>query len=156
TIAGLWVLGVCAEIVIFALSPRFTLPPALLMVIGGLCAVARWLITAQEPPVAVLALVQMMHGLTYGLTQVGTMELLVRRLPGHVMARAQGYLTACIGIAMSSVAMLSGLIYAQYGRSVYYAMAVVALAGTLVIWLWRHTADPPDDSDQPHSAASGG
>src|SRR5204862_135887 len=28
TIAGLWVLGVLAEIVVFALSPRFTLAPA--------------------------------------------------------------------------------------------------------------------------------
>jgi PPP family 3-phenylpropionic acid transporter len=156
TIAGLWVLGVCGEIVIFALSPRFTLPPALLMVIGGLCAVTRWLINAQEPPVALLAVVQMTHGLTYGLTQVGTMELLVRRVPGHVTARAQGYLTACIGIAMSFVAILSGLIYAQYGSRVYYAMAAVALAGALVIWLARHKADPPFDRDQPQNAASGG
>jgi PPP family 3-phenylpropionic acid transporter len=41
TIAGLWVLGVLAEIAVFALSPRFTLAPALLVVIGGLSAVAR-------------------------------------------------------------------------------------------------------------------
>jgi PPP family 3-phenylpropionic acid transporter len=143
TIAVLWALGVCGEIVIFALSPRFTLAPAMLMVIGGLCAVTRWLITAQEPPVPVLAAVQLMHGLTYGLTQVGTMELLVRRVPGHATARAQGYLTACTGIAMSSVAMLSGLIYSQHGRSVYYAMAAVALAGALVIWLARHKVDGP-------------
>jgi PPP family 3-phenylpropionic acid transporter len=143
TIAVLWVLGVCGEIVIFALSPRFTLSPAMLMVIGGLCAVTRWLITAQEPPVPILAVVQLMHGLTYGLTQVGTMELLVRRVPGHATARAQGYLTACTGIAMSSVAMLSGLIYEQHGRSVYYAMAAVALAGALVIWLARHKVDAP-------------
>jgi PPP family 3-phenylpropionic acid transporter len=84
-----------------------------------------------------------MHGLTYGLTQVGTMELLVRRVPGHATARAQGYLTACTGIAMSSVAMLSGLIYSQHGRSVYYAMAAVALVGALVIWLARHKVDAP-------------
>jgi PPP family 3-phenylpropionic acid transporter len=143
TIAVLWVLGVCGEIVIFALSPRFTVAPAMLMVIGGLCAVTRWLITAQEPPVPILAAVQLMHGLTYGLTQVGTMELLVRRVPGHATARAQGYLTACTGIAMSSVAMLSGLIYEQHGRSVYYAMAAVALAGALVIWLARRKVDAP-------------
>ena len=85
-----------------------------------------------------LAVVQMMHGLTYGLTQVGTMGLLVRHVPSHVTATAQGYLTACIGIAMSSAAMLSGVIYAQHGRSVYYAMAAVALAGALVMWLARH------------------
>ena len=55
TIAGLWVLGVLAEIVVFAASPRFKLPPSALVVIGGLAAVARWLITAQEPSVAVLS-----------------------------------------------------------------------------------------------------
>jgi MFS transporter, PPP family, 3-phenylpropionic acid transporter len=36
TIAGLWALGVLAEIVVFALSPRFTWPPAVLVVIGAL------------------------------------------------------------------------------------------------------------------------
>ena len=102
TIAGLWALGVIAEIVVFALSPRFTLAPAVLVVIGALSAVARWLITAQEPSVAVLAVVQLAHGLTYGLTQVGTMGLLVRHVPGHVMARGQGYLAACSGIIASS------------------------------------------------------
>jgi PPP family 3-phenylpropionic acid transporter len=154
TIAALWVLGVLAEIVVFALSPRFTLSPAMLMVLGGLCAGLRWLITAQQPPVAILAVVQMMHGLTYGLTQVGTMGLLVRHVPSHVTATAQGYLTACIGIAMSSAAMLSGIIYAQHGRSVYYAMAAMALAGALVMWLARHRVDAP--TGQPQSAASGG
>ena len=88
-------LGVLAEIVVFALSPRFTLQPSVLVVIGGLSAVARWLITAQEPSVAVLAVVQLAHGLTYGLTQVGTMGLLVRHVPVHVMARGQGYFAAC-------------------------------------------------------------
>jgi PPP family 3-phenylpropionic acid transporter len=87
TIAGLWSLGVIAEIMVFALSPRFTLAPAVLVVIGALSAVLRWLITAQEPSAAVLAVVQLAHGLTYGLTQVGTMGLLVRHVPGHVTAR---------------------------------------------------------------------
>jgi MFS transporter, PPP family, 3-phenylpropionic acid transporter len=143
TIAGLWVLGVLGEIIVFALSPRFTLSPAMLVVLGGLCAVTRWLITAQEPPLGLLAFVQMMHGLTYGVTQVGTMGLLVRHVPSHLTASAQGYLTAGTGVAMSSAAMLSGIIYAQHGRSVYYAMAAVALAGALVMWLARHKADAP-------------
>ena len=36
TIAALWALGVVAEIVVFALSPRFTLQPSTLVVIGGI------------------------------------------------------------------------------------------------------------------------
>jgi PPP family 3-phenylpropionic acid transporter len=151
TIAGLWSLGVIAEIVVFALSPRFTLPPVILVVIAALSAVARWVITAQEPPLAILAAVQLAHGLTFGLTQVGTMGLLVRHVPGHVMARGQGYLAACSGIVSSSVSILSGAIYAQYGQGVYYVMAGMAASGAVVIWLARHRL-----ADHPQSAASGG
>jgi MFS transporter, PPP family, 3-phenylpropionic acid transporter len=151
TIAGLWALGVLAEIVVFALSPRFTLPSAVLVVIGALSAVARWLITAQEPSVAVLAVVQLGHGLSYGLTQVGIMGLLVHHVPGHVMARGQGYLAACGGIVASSASILSGAIYARYGQGVYYVMAVMALSGAVVMWLARHRL-----ADQPQSTASGG
>jgi len=151
TIAGLWSLGVIAEIVVFALSPRFTLPPVTLVVIAALSAVARWVITAQEPPLAILAAVQLAHGLTFGLTQVGTMMLLVGYVPGHVMARGQGYLAACSGIVSSSVSIISGAIYAQYGQGVYYVMAAMALSGAVVMWLAPHRL-----AHHPQSAASGG
>jgi PPP family 3-phenylpropionic acid transporter len=151
TIAGLWVLGVLAEIVVFALSPRFRLPPAALVVIGGCSSVARWLITAEAPPIAVLAVVQLAHGLTYGLTQVGTMGLLVRHVPGHVMARGQGYLAACAGIVAGGASILSGAVYAKYGQGVYDVMAAMAASGALVMWSARHRL-----ADHPHSAASGG
>jgi PPP family 3-phenylpropionic acid transporter len=151
TIAGLWALGVLAEIVIFALSPRFTWPPAVLVIIGALAAVARWLITAQEPSAAVLAGVQLAHGLTFGLTQLGTMGLLVRHVPGHVMVRGQGYLAACGGIVASSASILSGAVYARHGQGVYYVMAAMALSGATVMWLARHRL-----ADHPQSVASGG
>ena len=151
TIAALWALGVAAEIVVFALSPRFTLQPSTLVVIGGLGAMARWLITAQEPPVAVLAVVQLAHGLSYGLTQLGIMGLMVRHVPAPAITRAQGYLAACGGIVSSSASIVSGMIYARYGQGAYYAMAVMALSGAAVMWsARRHLAA------HPQSAASGG
>ena len=152
TIAGLWVLGVLAEIVVFALSPRLTLFPAFLMVIGGSSAVVRWVITAQEPSVAVLSVVQLAHGLTYGLTQVATMGLLVRHVPAHVMARGQGYYAACAGIVTSSASIVSGAVYARYGHGVYYVMAAMALSGALVMWSARNWLA----EHHPHNAASGG
>jgi PPP family 3-phenylpropionic acid transporter len=152
TIAGLWTLGVLAEIVVFALSPRFTLAPSTLVVIGGLSAVLRWLITAQEPPLALLAVVQLAHGLTYGLTQVGTMGLLVRHVPVHVMARGQGYLAACSGIVSSSTSIVSGAVYASYGQGVYYVMAAMAASGAILMWLARHQFN----DHHPQSATSGG
>jgi len=134
TIAALWALGVLAEILVFALSPRFTLQPSTLVVIGGCGAVVRWLITAQEPPVAVLAVVQLAHGLSYGLTQLGIMGLMVRHVPMPTVTRAQGYLAACGGIVASTASIVSGAIYARYGQGAYYAMALMALSGAAVMW----------------------
>jgi PPP family 3-phenylpropionic acid transporter len=121
-----------------------------LVVIAASSAVARWMITAQDPPIAILAIVQLAHGLTFGLTQVGTMGLLVHHVPGHVMARGQGYFAACSGIVASTTSILSGMVYARYGQGVYYVMAAMALSGGVVMWLSRHRLD------HPHSAASGG
>ncbi|MCA6111398.1 MFS transporter [Bradyrhizobium cenepequi] len=150
TIAALWSLGVFAEIVLFAVSPRFTLPSAMLVVIGALAGVARWVITALEPPLSILAAVQLTHGLTFGLTQVGTMGLLVHQVPGHMIARGQGYLAACAGIVSSGTSILCGLLYARYGQGIYYLMAAMAASGALIMWLGRR------DLHHPQSAASGG
>src|SRR5271156_3444767 len=105
TIAALWALGGVAEIAVFALSPRFALQPSVLVVIGGCGAMLRWLITAQEPPVAMLAVVQLAHGVSFGLTQVGIMGLMVRHVPMPVVTRAQGYLAASGGIVASTAAI---------------------------------------------------
>src|SRR5260370_21179143 len=149
TIAGLWVLGVLAEIVVFALSPRFTLKPSVLVVIGGCSAVARWLITAQEPSVAVLSVIQLAHGLTYGLTQVGTMGLLVRHVPSHVMARGQGYFASCSGIVTSAASSLSGALYARHGQGVSDAIPAMAPSTPPLMSLSTHSLAPPPPPQPP-------
>jgi PPP family 3-phenylpropionic acid transporter len=151
TIAGLWALGVIAEIVVFAFSPRFRLPFSLMVVIAAVSAMVRWLITAQSPPLAVLAVVQLAHGLSFGLTQIGTMGLIAHRVPGHIMARGQGYLVACAGIMTSSASIASGAIYQSYGQGVYYMMAAMAACAALIMWLARHRLDA-----HPQSTASRG
>lgn len=150
-IAALWALGVVAEIVLFALSPRFTWPPAMLVLIGACSAIARWVIIAQDPPIAWLVIAQLGHGLTFGLTQVGIMGLIVHHVPGHRMARGQGYLAACSGIVGGVASIASGTIYAQIDLGIYYVMAAMAACGGLVIWLARRAV-----AVQPQSAASGG
>lgn len=151
TIAGLWTLGVMAEIVVFALSPRFSLHPSTLMAIGGLSAVVRWLVTASEPPLALLAIAQLGHGLSFGMTILGTMTLLVQRVPSHQIARGQGYYAASNGLLGAVTSIASGAIYARIGEGLYYVMAAMAAAGALVIWAARHRLNA-----HPQSEASGG
>jgi MFS transporter, PPP family, 3-phenylpropionic acid transporter len=61
------------------------------------------------------------------------MGLLVRQVPGHIMARGQGYFAACSGIVAGSASILSGTVYARYGQGVYYVMAAMALSGAILM-----------------------
>lgn len=157
TVSCLWSLGVVAEIVLFALSPRFTWSPVWMVAFAALSAALRWVLTAQQPPVPLLAVIQLMHGLSFGLTQIGIVGLLIRHVPSHVMASAQGYLVAASGIAMSSAMIGSGVLYARYGDGAYYTMAVMALVGAcLIVSARKQLAAPAAGPAQPQSAASGG
>lgn len=151
TIAGLWTLGVIAEIVVFALSPRISLHPSTLMAIGGVTAGVRWIVTANEPPLALLAIAQLGHGFSFGMTILGTMNLLVQRVPSHQIARGQGYYAACNGLLGAATSIASGAIYARIGDGLYYVMAAMAGAGAILIWSARRRLKA-----QPHSEASGG
>ena len=141
SIALLWSVGVIAEIVIFAISPRFTISPTVLVMIGAASAVLRWILTAMEPRLEILVAVQAMHGLTFGITQVGIVALLVRSVPHHLLASAQGYLVAFGGIVSAITVIVSGLIYARWGSEVYFVMAAMAAAGGAVMMVWRARLD---------------
>lgn len=137
TVSVLWTLCVAVEIVLFALSPRLRWSPATLIAIGGAGAVLRWLITAQEPPLALLAFAQALHALSFGATHLGTMGLLVRIVSGRHMPNAQGYVVTASGIVMASTGIVCGLLFASVGQAIYYGMAAMALIGTAIILLAR-------------------
>jgi len=129
-IAGLWALGVAAEVVLFAASARLPgwLSPATLIILGGAGGVIRWTAMALGPPTLLLPLLQCLHALTFAATHLGTMAFLVRAAPG-LAATAQGYFAITQGIVMAGAMSLSGLLYAAYGSRAYAAMALAALAG---------------------------
>lgn len=141
TIAALWALGVIAEIILFALSPRFTISPATQLLIGAISCALRWVLTAQELPLPVLALVQLMHGLSFGMSHLGAVGLLVRLAPTHVIATAQGYQVAISGAVTGCVTVLVGAMFARLGDGVYYIMAVQALVGAVLVAMLRRRLD---------------
>ena len=130
-IAGLWALGVVAEIMLFALSgrlPAYLAPPALLM-LGAGGAVLRWAAMALSPPALALPWLQLLHALSFGATHLGALAFLARHVPSGQGATAQGTLAIVLGAVMAAAMGVSGLLYAAYGSRAYAAMALAALAG---------------------------
>jgi PPP family 3-phenylpropionic acid transporter len=131
TIGILWALGVAAEIVLFALSSRLpaSMNPVTLILIGALGGVVRWIATAFDPPLALLAPLQVLHALSFGTTHLGTMMFLSRTAPEGGRAAAQGDIATGNMLMMAAASALSGLLYGISGSHAYLAMAALALAG---------------------------
>jgi MFS transporter, PPP family, 3-phenylpropionic acid transporter len=146
-IGALWAIGVVAEIVVFALAASFAwLGPAGLLVVGATGAVVRWGAMALEPPLLWLAVLQCLHGLSFGATHLGAVQYLARAAPERLGATAQGYLAISLGVVMAGFMALSGSLYGAYGSRAYVAMAIAAALGgalALVAQRCRDTMTPP-------------
>jgi MFS transporter, PPP family, 3-phenylpropionic acid transporter len=130
-IGALWALGVVAEIVLFAISGRLPVAPTTLILFGAGGAVVRWGAMAFDPPAALLAPLQCLHGLSFGATHLGALGFIARTAPAEAGATAQGYLAVALGLAMAAAMGVSGVLYADWGSFAYAAMALVAAAGGL-------------------------
>jgi len=131
SIAGLWSIGVVAEIVLFAISgrlpARFT--PTVLLIVGGAGAALRWTAMAFDPPALLLPALQLLHAASFGAAYLGALWFVARHAPAGQGATAQGYLAIAGGLVMGGAMGLSGWLYAAFGAQAYAAMALMAVAG---------------------------
>jgi PPP family 3-phenylpropionic acid transporter len=129
TVGLLWGIGVTAEIVLFALSGRLAINPAVLLVMGATGATVRWIIMAFEPPMALLVPVQCLHGLSYGATHLGSVQFVARMAGDKNVAAAQGDFATVLAIGSAAAVSISGLLFQTLGDRGYGAMAVLAALG---------------------------
>ena len=131
TIGVLWALGVVAEIVLFALAPRLpkSIGPVTLILIGAAGAVVRWTATAFDPPLVLLAPLQLLHALSFGATLLGTMAYLSRNAVEGQRAAQQGDMAMINVFGMAAASGVAGILYSHLGSLSYLAMtAIVVLA----------------------------
>ncbi|HXY99549.1 MAG TPA: MFS transporter [Stellaceae bacterium] len=131
-IALLWSEGVVAEILLFYWGAPLLrrLGPRGLMALGGGAGVLRWTLTGFAAGVPALALLQLLHGLTFGAAHLGAMHHLARSVPAGQAATAQAlYATVVGGIGQGLLLLLAGLLYGALGGRAFLAMAAVAAAG---------------------------
>lgn len=130
TIGALWALGVAAEIVLFAFAGRLPLVrPASLIAVGAMGGIIRWTAMVFDPPLALLAPLQLLHALSFGATHLGTMAYLSQSAPEGSRAAAQGDIATANSVMMAAASAAAGVLYGAGGSIAYGAMAALALAG---------------------------
>ena len=134
-IGALWAVGVVSEVVLFAFARRTLslVGPLGLILAGAAAALIRWCMTALEPDIGWLVVIQLGHALTFGATHLGAMHFIARAAPARYHATVQGIHAAFAGgIVMALVMSGSGGLYASYGAFGYLAMAALGAVGGIL------------------------
>jgi len=127
--------GIIMEILLFARGRRLIayLGPAGLTFCAGLASAIRWSVTAASPPLAILAVIQLLHAATFAMQHISAMTVLSRHVPMERAATAQALHGALGYGAPNGIMMLvAGWLYANHGGLAFLAMAVVGGASMLV------------------------
>ncbi len=143
TIGLLWAAGVAVEVAfMWFLEPwRRRVGPELLVIIGGVAAVARWTAFAFSPPLWLLFPLQGLHALSFAAVFMGSLQLIERTAPARSASAAQTISSAFSGGLVIGLATLaSGPLYDAVGARGYLAMAALALGGLAFAWRLARTA----------------
>jgi PPP family 3-phenylpropionic acid transporter len=146
----LWGIGTGAEVVLFYIGTSVTaaVSPLVLIALGGVAAVLRFGVFALDPPVMLIAALQLLHAFTFGATHLGLMVLLGKYVPAHSAGRSQAYSSTVLGIFMALATLAAGPLYTHWNVAAYAIYAALGAAGALIA-LFALSA-------QPQSAGSGG
>jgi PPP family 3-phenylpropionic acid transporter len=128
--------GIIVEILLFVRGRTVIerLGPAGLTACAAVAAVVRWGVTAMEPAVAVLAVIQLLHAATYAMQHLSAMMTLSACVPPERSATAQALHNALgFGVPNGLIVLLAGWLYANHGAWAFAAMAMIACPALLLV-----------------------
>ena len=129
--SALWSESVAAEVIVFFLvGPLLVkrLRPAGVMAVAAMAGVVRWVAMASTASVAVLALVQPLHGLTFAALHLASMRVIAAIVPQHLAATAQAVYALGAGATTALLTLASGRLYASLGAQGFLVMALLCAA----------------------------
>jgi PPP family 3-phenylpropionic acid transporter len=134
-IGALWAVGVVAEIALFTVAGKLArrFDPPVFLIVAGVAAVVRWSLFPFADTLTAMAALQLLHGLSFGAAHLGAVAILAKVVPSRWGGTGQGLLATSIGIQMAIGLSLCGALYDINPDWPFYLMAVVSLAGTLIM-----------------------
>lgn len=140
TISILWSVGVVCEIVLMwkfaAIQQKYS--ARVLLIAASASAFVRWFCFGFEPGLTLLFMLQLLHGLTFALMFLATVNFIANWTPVEVSARAQA-LSATLNTSFTACAtVFSGFVFGFLQLKGYWTMAALCiLAIVMVSFSWR-------------------
>jgi PPP family 3-phenylpropionic acid transporter len=136
-----WVIGVVAEIGMFAISGRLigrfgATPMIAVAAVGGM---VRWFLLAVATSPLIIGFAQTLHALTFALLYMAFIGYIGKRVPPAISASAQGlYDSLAMGVFFGIFTIAAGWLHQQDGSYNFLFMALLSTVGFLLaLILWR-------------------
>ena len=147
-IGALWAVGVIGEIAFFLMVDRLAprLGPTRLLALAATAAILRWSVTAANPPLAILAPLQLLHGFSFGAAHIAAMRFIAGHAPARLAGTLQGFYAALfIAPCMAAASFTAAWLYPRWGAEAYLASMGLGMGGLLVAALLtlRERRPPP-------------
>ncbi|PWI33790.1 3-phenylpropionate MFS transporter [Vibrio albus] len=133
-IGYLWSLGVIAEILLFATSKKLLAGWSMRMMFlaASLGVIVRWTLTATTTDLWALALVQMLHAVTFAIAHIAAIRY-IQSVPENRMVPLQALYNAIpLGAVMALITTISGWGFERWGGSMFWGMAIM---GALALFI---------------------
>lgn len=145
-IAAMLMLAPIGELIVFRMTGRradnCSITLLIALAVGG--SVLRWMLWAVIPSTTLLIASQLMHGLTFGMLQVGFVQTLRRHVASELVGPAQSLYNAVgTGAGTAVMTLLAGLWFDRSPALAFTAMlvcAVVAVPFTAALWRAERSA----------------
>lgn len=136
-----WFIGVISEALVFA-TARFwfrRFRPLTFIIVAGFLYSVRWLLFSVAESPAQILMLQVFHGVTFGLFYLTAFQYMTNVVPKKLQATGHLLFIAVFFGFSGIVGSLFGGIFLESfgGRTLYFVMAVLAFFGTLALIAFR-------------------
>lgn len=120
------------------------LPARVLILIGGIAALARWGLMSFELPYYAICILQLGQALTFSIAFLGCVYFIAKRTDEDTAAEAQGLFVALQQVFSIGIITLFGFVYAIAGIAAFWIMVALALVAIAMVLasLRLHGPDP--------------
>ncbi|WP_341661705.1 3-phenylpropionate MFS transporter [Vibrio sp.] len=134
TIGYLWSLGVVAEVAVFAFSKRLFTGWSLrtLFVVASVGVAVRWGLTASTTALSGLIVIQLLHGVTFGLAHIAAIQYIQHSDVNRIVALQALYNAIPLGAVIALLTALCGWGYEYWGANVFWIMAAMGIVALFI------------------------
>jgi len=131
----LWSIGVGAEVLLFFMAGRHLqkIGPLTLLGLSAAAAGVRWALFPFAQDFGSIAMLQVLHGLTFGAAHLGAVSYLGKVVEPRWAGTGQGLFTTSSGLLTALGLTVSGWLYAIDPSWAFWAMAVTGTAAGVVL-----------------------